>query len=511
MFSSRILVRGIAVSLTLIFSLLHEPPSSIPQPVGPPKLKRLPRQPAPKESIVIPGEVIVKYKERFLPSIRSVERRDKAFKDAAKALRKRFRAETIAIYPELGWVRIKLPAGLSFETVKDALSHEDKVEYSRPNYKITLHNHTNSNSPPADYLWKNHFESPWLAPYLGLSYLWGLEKIGMAQAWNLSFSQGGGLAIAIVDTGVDYNHPDILNNYLSGKSYCTSDLSAMDRDGHGTYVAGIIAARGDNWVNLNDMKSFVGVNKTAQLMAIKTDCGEGPNITDAIAGITYAVSHGAAVINGSWGFYGLPETDSSVVDLKNAIEAGTNTTLYVASAGNDDRDFDSCLTPQMWPQMFHLDNLVVVAATNPGDSLWVTTKRTGSNPCQPTNAPEASNFGATVVHLAAPGEDIWSMRPRSQTGNDGSIYDFVSVASSTSGAAPFVSGCAALLQARVMSINPAARFSPTELRSILMETGDASNGLVQKVASGKRLNCYLALDGVNAQSPPAPPRGIVVR
>lgn len=320
----------------------------------------------------------------------------------------------------------------------------------------------------------------------------------MLQAWSLSNSQSGGVVIAILDTGIDYDHPDILENYLSRISYCISSPSAMDSDGHGTFVAGIIAARGNNGSSSTDEKFFVGVNQTATLMVIKVACepSDIPNIIDAINAVNYAVSHGATVINGSWGLYGLPLTHTYVQDLKKAITDGTYATLYVASAGNEGRNFDACSAPTMWPQMFNLDNILVVAATNPSDNLWFDTQPTGPDPCQPTNTPEGSNFGGSTVHLAAPGENIWSMHPRFQNEvTNNPIQKFVTVASGTSGAAPFVAGCAALLQSRQLKIHPFAPFTPQQLKSILMDKGDPLP-VTGQVASGNRLNCLHALEAV---------------
>jgi len=520
MVSRLALLRIIAASSTIIFLLLQGPaysiaePSdySIVQPVDQPQPKRLPRQVAPKEAKIIPGEVIIKYKDQVLPSIHNLQERDHFLTKAGRTLSKQFNSETIATYPESGWVRIKVPPGVSTDTVIKTLSKDKNIEYARPNYAITLHAHITP--PPTDYLWTNHFDPIYGMPYANYAYLWGLDKIGMQQGWTLSNSQGGGVVIAILDTGIDYAHPDLVDNYLSGKKFCGS--SVMDSDGHGTYVAGIIGARGNNWVSgsnsLTDMKFFVGVNRIANVMALKIDCPE-PNITDAIDAINYAVAHGAAVINGSWGLYGLLETDSTVVDLKNAITAATNTTLYVASAGNEDRNFDNCSSPTMWPQMFALDNLIVVAATDPSDSLWFDPPKSGSNPCPPTNKSAASNYGQNFVHLAAPGENIWSTQPRAQYVNTGHpLTDIPLVASGTSSSAPFVAGCAALLQARQLSLNPASPFSPNQLKSTLMTTGTPSSALNQKVAGGKRLNCYQALQSVqDPNNPPGPPMGLQVR
>jgi hypothetical protein len=496
MVSRRALIPVFVAGLATMILVLERPVPLTAQPSEPavtepsqPKLKRLPRPTAPNEAKVIPGEVVVKYKDQFLPRKHAVEQRDKALKDAGKILSKRFHAEIIATYPKFGWVRIQLPPGLSFKSAVDSLMKDEQIEYARPNYEITLHTHTTP-PPPDDWLWTTHFESVYPAPYPSYSHLWGLDKIGMEQAWSLSNSQIGGVVIAILDTGIDYDHPDILENYLSRISYCISSPSARDVDGHGTFVAGIIAARGNNGSSLTDEKFFVGVNQTATLMVIKIACGP-PNIIDAINAVNYAVSHGATVINGSWGFYGLLETDPYVIQLKNEIMAGTNTTLYVASAGNEGRNFDACSAPTIWPQMFNLPNLIVVAATNPDDYLWVTPRIGLPPPCQPY---PASNYGASIVHLAAPGENIWGLVSESTyTGNP--IQDFIIVADGTSAAAPFVTGCAALLQSRQLQMHPLSPFTPQQLKSTLMDKGDPMP-VTGQVASGNRLNCLHALEAV---------------
>ena len=502
------------VALTVILASLFDPRTSTSQPVEPntpSQVRRLPRHAPPKEPRVVFGEIIIKANDTLIPQTMNAEQRNRVLQNLAETFKTRFGSETLATYPELGWVRIKVPPGLSTGPVMNTLSQESGIEYAVPNYAITLHAHVTA--PPSDYLWVTHFESYYPAPYPNFSHLWGLDKIGMQQAWTLTNTQGGSVIIAILDTGLDNEHPDISPNYNSGKVYCGSGI--MDTDGHGTFVAGLIGARGDNWSaplgSPNDKQFFVGVNRIAKLMAIKIACPE-PSIVDAIAGINYAITNGASVINGSWGLYGLAENNPYVVALKNAIQAGINKTLYVASAGNEDRSFDSCSSPTMWPQMFHLDNLIVVAATNPSDGLWVRTARTGPDPCQPTNMPEASNYGQGFVHLAAPGENLWSILPRSQTTNSGNpIIDLVSVASGTSGAAPLVAGCAALVQSRQLSINPGSAFTPSQLKSILMTSGTSIGLLSQKVAGSKRLNCFQALQSLTNSAPPTSPTNLRVQ
>jgi len=506
----RILERSLVLfTITLVLSISNLPISISESgqnqltPIGPPG-ERLSAPPAPREAKVIPGDLVIKYKEVVLPSENEIEKRDSILRKLANGLNDEFGSETIAIYPEMGWIRIQIPPHVKPDPAEKTLTQNKKIEYWMRNYEVTLHSHTMP-PPTSDWLWNTHFESGYPSPLPNYSHLWGLDKIGMQNSWKLSHTQGGVVFIATLDTGIDLEHPDLRGNYVTGKAFCGRKKNdVMDKDGHGTFVAGIIGAKGDNGANAGN-QFFVGVNKTAKILPIKIDCGNGPNIADAIAGINFAVGQGAAVINGSWGFYGLDKNDRQVRLLKGAIEAGRNTTLYVASMGNEHRDFNTCLTPTMWPQMFSLDNLanlLVVAATDPSDNLWAPTPAAGPA-CAPSNRPEGSNYGDSVGHLAAPGSHIWSTRLISQSGSTGDpIKDFVMVADGTSGSAPFASGCAALVQYRQISINPGSPLSPSQLKSVLMTSGTTSGGLNGKVVNGKRLNCYEALQKIQSITPP---------
>ena len=459
--------------------------------MGPPETR--PNQLPPKAAQAIPGDIVIKFKDEYLPPLDDLERRDQELQKQASDLNQVLGSETIATYPEMGWVRIQLPPQQQFGSAEQTIlkTKQGKVDYVTQNYQITLHSHTQP-PPTTDWLWTTHFLSTYASPYPNYSYLWGHDKIRMQQAWSLSNTTGGTVIIAVLDTGIDLDHPDLVGNYANGTSFCGAK-TPKDKDGHGTHVAGIIGAKGDNG-STPGQTFFVGVNKSAKIMPIRIDCGKGPNITDAIAGIHYAIGHGAAVINGSWGLYGLDRNNDRVKHLKNEIESGKQTTLYIASAGNEGRDFNSCSTPTMWPQMFaleNLENLFVVAGTSPDDSLW---GNTPANPpgCKPDT--DASNYGDHVVHIAAPGEHIWGLKRVSVSGSSGDpLKDFVLAASGTSAAAPFVAGCAGLLQDRQKTTNPASPFSPVQLKSILMSSGAASSTLQNRVASGSRLDCYAAL------------------
>jgi hypothetical protein len=535
MVSHRALVAVFVAGLATIFLMSGPPVPSIAQPHEPAavessqhRLKRLPRSPSPKIDKVIPDEIIIKYKPQFLPPKDAVKERDKVLRSAGEVLRNKFGAESIFTNPDLGWILMKLPPGLSYSSVVDDLAKDERIEYATPDYEITLHGHTTA--PPADWLWTNHFDPLFGSPYSSYSYLWGLDKIGMEQAWTLSHSQGGGVLIAILDQAIDDQHSDLKDNYdsvVGGISYCTSPPPSKKDWDHGTYVAGIIAAVGDNGSSPTSPTFVVGVNRKARFIPVRIAC-ENPTIGKAIQGINYAKTKGAAVINGSWGLYlsASARSSASVSNLLSDLQTeimSASTTLYVASAGNENRNLDACPEPKIFPQMFGLDNVIVVAATDPDDALWVEQPPIG-DPCFPSNSADnpnrksgdpppvyGSNFGVTTVDIAAPGQNIFSVLPESEFGAMGNpIQKYVSIAGETSAAAPFVAGCAALLQSRQLAIHPLSPFTPQQLKSILMGNG-TSLPVPGQVASGKRLNCFGALLKVPEDPPPTAPTNLRIK
>ncbi|GKS63961.1 hypothetical protein YTPLAS72_12650 [Nitrospira sp.] len=436
-------------------------------------------------------------------------------KKIALGLRRAYRAEELSFNEDLGWIRFKLPNGSSSEKVVRELLKETGVDFATPDYEITYHGHTTN--PPNDWLWTNHWDGIYPPPY-HLSYLWGLDKIGMEQAWKLSNTQGGGVLIAIIDGAIDNSNLDLVNNYDSGigeKSYCTSPATGIQKE-HGTSVAGVIAASGNNGRLSKDTTFFVGVNQTARYIPIRIGCPT-LSLSRAIEGIHYAILRGAGVINASWGVYGLEHNHPLILALRGEIQNGINSTLLVSSAGNEVRDFDLCPEPTLFPQMFGLENVIVVAATNPHDNLWLSDPpigdpcnpdNTADNPNRPPNTPlvSGSNYGAKSVDIAAPGELIMSVLPTSQHQHTRDpLIDYVSYADGTSVAAPFVAGCAALIQSRQIATYPGSPISPSQLKKILMTSGTAMPG-PNRVSSGKRLNCHNALTQVstNILPPPAP-------
>ena len=249
--------------------------------------------------------------------------------------------------------------------------------------------------------------------------------MGAATAWTRV--TGGDVTVAVVDTGVDLAHRDLAPNLWSnpgevpgngidddgdgivddihGADFVNRDGDPADDNGHGTHVAGIIAARGNNGVGV------AGLAWRARIMAVKV---LGPDASGDMAtvaeGVRYAVAHGARVIN-------LSLTGASPgTDLADAVaEAATANVLVVAAAGNTHNDDDAIAA---YPAALDALNLIAVTSSDQRGAL----------------APSAS-FGRTSVDLAAPGEEILSTRR-------GGGYE---LRSGSSMAAAQVSGAAVLL------------------------------------------------------------------
>lgn len=284
-------------------------------------------------------------------------------------------------------------------------------------------------------------------PYLqssgswGQSYpdLWGIIKIGAPAAWNTN--TGAGILVAVVDTGIDYNHPDIAANMwpnlghdFIGPTYVNPVQSndPIDHQGHGTHVAGTIAAVGNNGIGV------IGVAWNARVMAVKglDDQGYGLDSTLGPA-IQYAADNGADVINASWGGTDYSQTIADAVSY--AYNLGT---VFVAAAGNNGGDARDFYPAGLW-------NVITVAASDPNDQLA-----------------GFSNSGSKI-DVTAPGVDILSLQA-SGTHLGTQLVPGYTRASGTSMAAPHVSGLAALILAQNANysnedVRQALRVSATDL------------------------------------------------
>jgi thermitase len=251
-------------------------------------------------------------------------------------------------------------------------------------------------------------------PYWSLQ--WGPQRIQADWAWNTTLGSKSVL-VAIVDTGIDYNHPDLIENYVPlGYNWVDNNSYPLDDFGHGTHVAGIIAASINNGIGIAGLAQV-------RIMAEKSFDANGSGYDEWIAeGILDAAEKGAKIISMS---FGGPDDSQLVHDaIKAAYDNGT---LLIAAAGNDDSNIKS------YPAAYK--EVVSVAATDESD-----------------NKASFSNWG-DWIELAAPGVDIYSTTPTYHvTLNNYGIsinYDYLS---GTSMACPHVAGVAAL----VWSVRPNA-------------------------------------------------------
>lgn len=311
--------------------------------------------------------------------------------------------------------------------------------------------------------------------------LWGLDNIGQLggtidadidapAAWQITTGNQN-FVVAVIDSGIDVNHPDLApnlwvnpdeiagngidddgNNFVDdvhGVSFCPGGSTNLaDEGNHGTHVAGTIGARGDNGIGV------AGVNWNVQIMTLKFLCGSaGVGATsNAIAALNYALSKGVKLSNNSWGGGGVS------AGLSNAISnAQAQGHIFVAAAGNSGVNTD--LNPH-YPSALPNDNIIAVAALNRGDGLA-----------------SFSNFGLDTVDLAAPGVEIKSTTP----GNNFSTFN------GTSMAAPHVTGVAALLWGHLPQL------SASQVIARIIDSGDFAPSLDSTTVSGKRLNAFGAL------------------
>lgn len=286
--------------------------------------------------------------------------------------------------------------------------------------------------------------------------------------------------IAILDSGVDSHHADLGKNLVEGRNFVAEPANANTEDDnlHGTHVAGLIGASGD------EASGLVGICQRAKMMPVKIASKKGI-ITDSdiLAGIQYAVSKGAKVVNGSFG------GGQSSLAIKSAIKNASKT-LFVVAAGNGDPYFgigyDIDKRP-VFPAAYDLPNLLVVAATDNLDQL----------------AP-FSNFGLKRVQIAAPGVNIVSTVPIKRTLMMEQINMNVekSSLSGTSMATPIVTGAAALAWSKIPSLTAG------QVRARIIASGDKLASLKGKTSSEARINLdkLLSLPPPEQKAPASPPK-----
>ena len=335
------------------------------------------------------------------------------------------------------------------------------VSSCSPNFELKI-DRTNSNDPQQDSLW-------------------GMTSIGAADAWDLS--QGASdVVVAIIDTGIDYNHPDLAanvwtnpgeipgngvdddhNGYVDdvhGINAISGSGEDYDDNGHGTHCAGTIGAVGNNGTGV------AGVNWRVKMMGLKflSATGSG-SLAAAVTAINYMVMMKNRGVNirissNSWGGGGFSQP------LLSAIQAANNAgIIFVAAAGNEGANNDS---GGHYPANYDVENVVSVAAIGQDHTLA-----------------SFSNYGVQQVDIAAPGVGILSTKP-------GGSYQSLS---GTSMATPHVSGALALILAHEPDL------SNEQLIKRLYESGRSLTSLSGKIRTGRTLDVNRALRNIVAPVP----------
>jgi len=355
----------------------------------------------------VPGEILVKFRDTSPSksvSINTLHAHAGAFKKKS--------------YKILNIHHMKLPKGISVEEAVRFYQQDPNVEYAEPNYIVRV-----AATMPNDPRFAN---------------LWGLDNgsdtdIDAPEAWDMTTGSSS-VIIAVVDTGIAYNHTDLSGNVWSntgetsvscadgidndgngyiddchGWDFLNDDNDPADYNEHGTHVAGTIAAIGNNGTGIT------GIMWQAKIMPLRFLGIHGSGDTsDAIAAILYASANGAHVINNSWGGGGYSQA------LKDAIDISPAVVICAAGNGGSDGIGDNNDAIPFYPASYSSANIISVAATGNTDTLA-----------------SFSNYGAASVDLSAPGVSIDSTVPQVSSGAPVTVYPTESF-NSTSGALPLL-------------------------------------------------------------------------
>ncbi len=403
----------------------------------------------------VSDEIIVRFRDGV----------DEARRDLARFRVLGNRKKLFRIVP--GLEVVKLPHNVTVEEAIDLYHQDPDVLYAEPNHILHLTANAKITATPND-------------PSYGS--LWGLTKISAPSAWNITTGSGQ-VVVAVIDTGIDYNHPDLAANMFRNTADCNNDgidddgngyiddcfgidvangdSDPMDDHYHGTHVAGTIGAVGNNGTGV------VGVNWNVKLLACKFFDANGSATTDgAIECLEYIKdlkARGVNIVasNNSWGG---DENSQALYDAINEQrQAGI---LFISGAGNGNLfgiGQNNDTTP-FYPCNYFLANIVCVAATTSNDA------KAGF-----------SNYGRRTVHVGAPGQGILSTVP----GGDYASLD------GTSMATPHVTGLAALLKAQ--DLNRDWRV----IKNLILSGGNTVSSMANTI-TGKRINANGAMTCSNS-------------
>jgi thermitase len=405
----------------------------------------------------VPGEVLVGYKSESF----SLSAQNQIYSSIVQSFGKQIIAiNSLETDEKIQIVKFKDPSKIS--GIIATLRNNPGVRYVEPNYIYRTLSAPNDPEFARQWDMLNTGQEDKPGGQLGVAG----NDIRVKNLWDRGIIGNRNILVAVIDTGIDFNHPDLAANMYTNpnevagngvdddKNGVIDDVHGADFSGaspvgngfddnkHGTHCAGTIGAVGNNG------SGIAGVNWEASMMPVKflTATGSGSS-AGAISSINYAVKMGAKVLSNSWGGGGYSQALYDAI--KNARNHGV---LFIAAAGNDASDNDG---KPSYPASYALDNIVSVAATDNRDELA-----------------SFSNYGRTSVHVAAPGKNILSTVP-----NGG--YEILS---GTSMACPHVSGMAALLWSQDSSL------SYNEIRNRLIATSSPVPVLRSRVVAKGRVN-----------------------
>ncbi|MDQ6705700.1 MAG: S8 family serine peptidase [Acidobacteriota bacterium] len=365
--------------------------------------------------------------------------------------------------------------GREFAVIQ-ALKALGDILYAEPDYVHTLDGGPLPNDPSLGSQWavQNTGQS-----VNGTSGTTGADE-RLPAAWGVTTGTNS-VVVAVLDSGVQYSHPDLLTNIWNnpggiggcaagthGYNVLSASCDPMDDEisygGHGSHVAGIAGAVGNNAAGVS------GVNWTTSLMPVKWFPASGSGATsDLISAMDWVVKAKQSGVNvrvvndsATWPGTGFSQALSDEIDL-----LGANDILFVAAAGNTAQNDD---TIPRYPCSYDRPNMICVGASDQNDRLW-----------------SSSNFGMTTVKLAAPGVNIYSTKRLSDYG----------LISGCSMAAPQVSGTAAL----ILSLGYQ---SVSQLRSTILNSVDVLPSLTGLVSTGGRLNVCKAVPGCTSSAMTTP-------
>lgn len=407
-----------AVSLWLVIALLCLPTVALPEPSHPNRVLVMPRN-------VAEGRALV----------------------STHASRGR---KVLRVFDGLHGLQVVQPAGgESVEQTITACRTTGLVSWAEPDYQVTA-----AASLPNDPYFQNGTQW-WLNNY-GQNGGMPDADLDAPEAWEVTHAAIN-VVVAVVDSGVRPTHEDLADNLWRNPADGTPGFNALtgqhdpwDENGHGTHLAGIIGAVGNNG------RGIAGLAWRTQVMACKfLDAAGNGYISDAVECIEFARQHGARVLNLSWG-----NSEFSAA-LSNALAAARADGIAVAAAaGNNAANLD--LLPY-YPASLVMDNIVAVGASTRTDEPWI-----------------LSSYGKTAVHLFAPGVAIYSTSQSTD-----SAYQ---TRDGTSMAAACVAGTLALMLQRW----PNAQLDA--LRARLLLSVDAKSALTERCVTGGRLNLRKTID-----------------